>query len=64
MLSGILAIIVDLYYDINGQGLSEYGLIIGIVSIIAAVGLELLGFNIGNYFMKISEYIVSFVGGL
>lgn len=60
----IVLSIVSIATDNLGQGLSEYGLIIGMVSILAAVGLELLGFNIGDFLAKTSEFVISFIGGL
>lgn len=40
--------------DESGQGLVEYGLIIGLVAIAAIVGLGLLGKGLGGIFQNIS----------
>lgn len=41
--------------DEEGQGMVEYGLIIGLVAVVVIVALAILGPKIANMFNKVSE---------
>ncbi|NLX63159.1 MAG: Flp family type IVb pilin [Clostridiaceae bacterium] len=41
----------------KGQGMVEYGLIIGLIAIVVIVALRALGVNLGNIFNTISEAV-------
>jgi pilus assembly protein Flp/PilA len=50
--------LVRFFRDEEGQGMTEYGLIIALVAIVVIGGLTLLGGNLGTIFNSIAGNIV------
>lgn len=54
---------LNILKDENGQGMVEYGLIIGLVAVVAIVGLALLGPKLSTLFSSITEKVTPAAGG-
>lgn len=49
-------VLTKLLYGVNGQGLTEYGLVIFIVSVSAIAGLIIIGGGLNEYFELASSF--------
>ncbi len=52
-----MKILKDLMRDEEGQGMVEYGLLIGLIAIVVVVALVILGPKIAGMFNKVSDQL-------
>lgn len=50
------------WHDEDGQSLSEYGLILALIAVVAIAALTTLGTNIGDMFEKVATKIKGSLG--
>jgi len=56
-------IMKNFWHDEEGQSLSEYGLILALIAVVAIAALTTLGSNIGELFDEVATKIKDSLGG-
>lgn len=56
-------IMKSFWHDEDGQSLSEYGLILALIAVVAIAALTTLGSNIGELFDEVATKIKDSLGG-
>ena len=59
LIGDLAAVLQNLRQDHRGQGMVEYALILVLVSVVAAVTLQLIGVNVSNFFQATADALAA-----